>query len=157
MSWASWLVWGFGATVLLTAMLATSQAVNLTRMNIPYMLGTMFTPDRDRARIVGTLVHLINGWIFALLYIATFHVWGGATWWRGMLVGFVHAAGVLTFALPVLPSIHPRMASEERGPTVTRQLEPPGFAALHYGLPTPVSVVLAHVAFGAILGTFCHA
>jgi hypothetical protein len=46
------------------------------------------------------------------------------------------------------------MASETSGPTVVRALEPPGFLALHYGSRTPISVVLAHAVFGAILGSF---
>jgi len=37
-----------------------------------------------------------------------------------------------------------------------RQLEPPGFLGLHYGIQTPISIVLAHVAFGAVLGGFYH-
>jgi hypothetical protein len=61
---------------------------------------------------------------------------------------------VLAAAMPVLPALHPRMASETRGPTVVRQLEPPGFLALHYGTRTPVSVVIAHVVFGIVLGVF---
>jgi hypothetical protein len=44
------------------------------------------------------------------------------------------------------------MASEEQGPTVTRQLEPPGPLALHYGTSTPLFVVLGHAAYGIILG-----
>jgi hypothetical protein len=46
------------------------------------------------------------------------------------------------------------MASETRGPTVVRMLEPPGFLGQHYGVRTPISVLLAHVVFGAILGGF---
>jgi hypothetical protein len=61
---------------------------------------------------------------------------------------------VLTAALPTLPGLHPRMASEQRGPTPTRQLEPPGFLALNYGRRTPLSVVLAHLLYGGILGAF---
>ena len=53
-----------------------------------------------------------------------------------------------------MPGVHPRMASELRGPTVARQLEPPGFLALNYGVRTPISVLIAHVAFGAMLGGF---
>jgi hypothetical protein len=56
--------------------------------------------------------------------------------------------------MPALPGMHPRMASEQRGPEVVRVLEPPGFLALNYGVPTPVSVVLAHVLYGALLGFF---
>jgi hypothetical protein len=50
--------------------------------------------------------------------------------------------------------MHPRMAGETRGPTPTRQLEPPGFFALNYGRSSPVVVLLAHLAYGAILGAF---
>jgi len=46
------------------------------------------------------------------------------------------------------------MASELHGPTVTRQLEPPGFLARNYGVQTAPFVVLAHVAYGMILGAF---
>jgi hypothetical protein len=154
MNWGSWLLWGFVATVVLTAILAGSQGLGLTRMNIPYLLGTMFTPNRDQAKPIGTLVHLVNGWLFSLLYVAAFHAWGQATWWLGALTGVVHAGFVLTAGMAMLPGLHPRMASEQRGPTVVRQLEPPGFLALHYGVRTPVSVVVAHAVFGAILGGF---
>jgi hypothetical protein len=61
---------------------------------------------------------------------------------------------VLSVALPVLPGMHPRMASELHGPTVVRVLEPPGFLGLNYGLRTPVSVLLAHAVYGALLGAF---
>ncbi len=53
-----------------------------------------------------------------------------------------------------MPALHLRMASEQHGPTPTRQLEPPGFLALHYGGRTPLSVILAHLIYGGILGTF---
>jgi hypothetical protein len=154
MNVGAWLLWGFGATVVLTTMLTASQGVGLMRMNLPYLLGTMFTPDRDRAKLLGVGLHLLNGWAFSLLYVAAFHAWGGPSLVRGALVGLAHAGFVLTAGMLTLPALHPRMASETRGPSVTPQLEPPGFLALHYGAPTPVSVLLAHVVFGAILGGF---
>lgn len=154
MSWGGWLVWGFAATVLLTAIMAGSQGLGLTRMNLPYLLGTMITPDRDRAKTIGVALHLVNGWVFSLVYVAAFAVWGGPAWWKGALIGLVHALFVLTAGMAALPGLHPRMASERRGPTVVRGLEPPGFLALHYGLRTPISVVLAHLLFGIVLGAF---
>jgi uncharacterized membrane protein YagU involved in acid resistance len=150
----SWLIWGFAATILLTSLLAGSQSAGLTRMNLPFLLGTMVTPNRDRATVLGVLLHVINGWIFSLVYVLAFHTWGGPTWWKGAVIGAVHATFVLVALMPALPGMHPRMASEHHGPTVVRQLEPPGFLALHYGRRTPISVVLAHVAFGIILGAF---
>jgi uncharacterized membrane protein YagU involved in acid resistance len=154
MNWGSWLLWGFVSTVVLTLIIAGSQGLGMTRMNMSYMLGTILTPNRDRAKLIGILVHFINGWVFSLIYVSAFHAWGAATWWLGALTGLVHAAFVLTVALPALPSIHPRMANEQYGPTVVRQLEPPGFLGMHYGIQTPISIVIAHVAFGAILGAF---
>jgi uncharacterized membrane protein YagU involved in acid resistance len=112
----------------------------------------MVTGDRDRAKLIGFLLHVVNGWIFAFVYVAAFQSWRRATWWLGALIGLVHSLFVLAAALPVLPTLHPRMANEQRGPTPTRQLEPPGFLGLHYGARTPLSVVLAHLVYGAILG-----
>ncbi len=154
MNWGAWLIWGFAATVVLTSTMAGSQWLGITRMNLPYMLGTMFTPSRDRAKLVGAALHFLNGMALSLVYVATFHVWGAASWWLGVLVGLAHSTFVLTVVMPNLPSIHPRMATEEYGPTVVRQLEPPGFMGLHYGVRTPLSVVFAHVLFGLILGLF---
>jgi uncharacterized membrane protein YagU involved in acid resistance len=153
MNAGSWLFWGFGATIVLTTILAASQGLGLTRMNLPYLLGTMVTSDRDRAKVVGIAIHAVNGLLFSVVYVIGFHLWGGPTWWRGLAIGAVHATFVLVVVMPALPGMHPRMASELSGPTVVRGLEPPGFLALHYGRRTPISVMFAHVVFGAILGT----
>lgn len=154
MNVASWVLWGFAATVVLTTILAGSQGLGLTRMNLPYLLGTLVTPDRDRAKLVGILIHLLNGWLLSLVYLGLFRGWGGGGVGRGLIVGAIHAAFVLAVVIPALPGIHPRMAGEQHGPTRRRQLEPPGFLALNYGYQTPVSVLLAHLVFGAILGGF---
>lgn len=154
MNWASWLITGFLSTLVLTSILAGSQGLGLTRMNIPYMLGTMFTPNRDRAKIIGIFFHIANGLIFSLIYILAFEVFDIASWLFGGILGFIHGIFVLTVGIPILPGIHPRMASEQQGPTVVRQLEPPGFMVRNYGIQTPVSVIVAHVIFGCILGGF---
>ncbi len=157
MNHGSWLIWGLAATALLTIVSAGSQGLGLTRMNLPYMLGTMFTLDRDRAKSLGVVIHMVDGWVFSALYVAMFHLWGGPAWWKGAAIGLVHAAFVLVVAMPAMPGIHPRMASESRGPTVVRQLEPPGFLALHYGRPTPISIAIGHLVFGLVLGVFYRA
>jgi hypothetical protein len=33
-------------------------------------------------------------------------------------------------------------------------LEPPGFFALNYGYRTPLAVLIAHIAYGMVLGGF---
>jgi hypothetical protein len=56
--------------------------------------------------------------------------------------------------MPALPGMHPRMVSEQFPSSRVRQLEPPGFLGLHYGVRTPLSVLASHLVFGAILGLF---
>lgn len=36
-------------------------------------------------------------------------------------------------------------------------LEPPGFMLLNYGRATPIATVLAHMAYGAVIGCFVGA
>ena len=67
-------------------------------------------------------------------------------------MGIVHALVLLVVLLPLLPHMHPRMASEYDGPSYRRRLQPPGFLGLNYGYRTPLATVLAHAAYGAILG-----
>jgi hypothetical protein len=148
----AWAVWGFGATVVLTTILAGSQGVGLTRMSLPWLLGAMFTPDRDRARAIGILVHLANGWLFSLVYFGAFAAAGAASPAFGAAIGLAHGLFVATLGLPALPAFHPRMARPHAGPTTERRLEPPGFLARNYGWSTGAVLVLAHVVFGAILG-----
>lgn len=148
------LLWGFAATLVLTTLLAGSVAAGLSRMSLPYILGTMVTPDRDRAQLYGFLLQLVYGWACAILYALAFEEWGRADWWSGAMIGVIHGLAVLTVALPVLPGLHPRMASEQRGPEPTRALEPPGFMGLHYGRSTPLATLIAHVVYGTILGGF---
>lgn len=148
------LLWGFVGTLVLTTVMSGSQALGYSRMSIPFMLGAMFTPSRDAAPVTGFGMHLVMGWLFAFLYAAGFESLGMATWWLGALGGLVHALVVLVALMPLLPSFHPRMASERRGPDPTRALEPPGFLALNYGRRTPLVSILAHLTYGTILGAF---
>ena len=101
MSLGEWALWGFVATVVLTTILAASQGLGLTRMSIPLLLGTVFTGQHDRAKLIGVAAHLVNGWVFALLYLALFRAWGGGGLLRGAAIGAPHALFVLTVALPV--------------------------------------------------------
>ena len=67
MNWTSWLIWGFAATAVLTTLMAGSEGAGITRMNIPHMLGTMFTPNRDRAKVYGEGLHFLNAWVFSIV------------------------------------------------------------------------------------------
>ena len=147
---------GFAATIVLTTMLSASQGLGYTRMSIPFLLGTIFTPGRDRAMVIGAAVHLLDGLIFALLYGAVFESLGRATVPLGALGGLIQALFVLTVGMVVLPGLHPHMVSEYYGPTPNRVLQPPGFLALNYGRRTPLVTILAHIVYGAMIGGLYH-
>ncbi|HZR58692.1 MAG TPA: hypothetical protein VFA74_17615 [Terriglobales bacterium] len=156
MNWESWLFSGFLATLAVSTILSGSQGLGLTRMNIPYMIGTTVTSDREKAKAYGFILHVLNGWVFSIIYVLIFEDRHYANWWFGLLLGLAHALFVLTVGMSLIPGMHPRMASEQHGPNAVRQLEPPGFMALNYGYQTPLSVILSHAAFGAILGSLYH-
>src|SRR5262245_41038374 len=95
MNLPSILLWGFVSTAILTTIMSASQGLGLSRMSLPFMLGTIFTPDYGRASVLGFLVHFLNGWIFSLIYALAFESWHRATWWLGAGIGLVHGLFVL--------------------------------------------------------------
>ena len=68
-------VWGLFAT----ALLALSQQVGWSRMSIPFMLSTAFSPRRGHAMTAGFVIHFALGCAFALLYMLAFESLGLAT------------------------------------------------------------------------------
>lgn len=152
MDWAGWAFFGLLATTVLTALMISAQLTGLSRLDLPLILGTVVTPDPDRARAAGFVIHLLVGQAFALGYAACFALLGRATWWLGLLLGALHGAIALTVLIPVLVGIHPRMASNRAGPESTAVLEPPGLLGLNYGAQTPLVTFFAHLAYGIALG-----
>ncbi len=148
------MLWGFVATLVLTTILSGSQGLRLTRMSIPLMLGTLVTGNLDRVKRYGFGIHFVNGWLFSVLYGLVFEALGRATWWIGASLGLLHGLFILTVLMPLMPSFHPRMASEYQQPEPTRLLEPPGFMALNYGRRTPLVTLAAHLVYGVTLGAF---
>jgi hypothetical protein len=152
MDWAGWAVFGVLATVLLTSVLLAAQLSGWTRLDLPLILGTLVVGDPDQARAVGFVLHVAAGQFFAPFYAAGFAALDRSDWWLGALFGAVHALVALTVLVPLLPGVHPRMASERAGPDSIATLEPPGLLALNYGASTPAVTLAAHLVYGAVLG-----
>jgi hypothetical protein len=148
----SMMIWGLVATVAMTTILQGAQGLGLSRLSLPFLAGTFFTGDRRWAVIVGFVFYVIGGWLFAFLYFVLFASVGLYTWWFGGLAGLLHGLFLLSCGLPLLPHIHPRMASEYDGASAIRQLEPPGFMGLNYGHRTPLTTLAGQTLYGAVLG-----
>jgi hypothetical protein len=146
---------GIVGTVVLTSGLRVAQAAGWTRMDIPLLLGTIFSDNRSRASAIGYALHFVNGVLFALVYYAIFKAVGHAGWGFGAALGVVHAAfagGALVTVL--LPVIHPRMGTPWSDAEETPLLEPPGFMLMNYGRRTSFWTLVVHIAYGAIVGGF---
>ena len=157
MDWSGWALFGLLATALLTSVMIIAQLGGWTRLDIPLLLGTMITENPDRARVVGFGMHLVIGEAFALGYAASFALLDNSTWWLGALLALVHTAVALTILVPLLPGVHPRMASNRAGPATKTLLEPPGLLGLNYGVETPAVAIVSHLAFGIALGLLLSA
>lgn len=150
--WGDVLLWGLLATIAMTTILHASQGMGLSRLSLSFLAGTWVTADRGWANVLGFVIYTIGGWLFAIIYVLVFLSFGHGTWWVGGLLGLLHGLFLLTVALPLLPYVHPRIASEYDGPTARERLEPPGFLGLNYGYRTPFTTLLAQTVYGVILG-----
>jgi hypothetical protein len=146
---------GFVGTLLLTTVLRAGSELRLTRIDLPFLLGTVFTDDRSRAKAIGYLLHFVNGLVFALLYYAIFRAIGEASWWLGALFGLAHGLFAGTALVNILlPVVHPRMGTPASTTNRLALLEPPGFMMLNYGLGTPLLSLAAHALYGTLVGGF---
>ncbi len=144
---------GFVGTLVLTTALRTANELGLTRVDLPFLLGTAFTGDRARAKAIGYLLHLLAGEVFALIYYAIFAAIDTGGWLVGALFGLLHGVVSATALVNILlPVVHPRMGSTLSAADSAPLLEPPGFLMRNYGRGTPIATVLAHIAYGAIVG-----
>ena len=146
---------GFVGTLVLTSVLRAGNELNLTRMDLPFLLGTAFTTDRTTAKAVGYVLHFLAGLAFALAYYLISLAIGQSGWWLGAAFGLVHGLFSGTALVDtLLPLMHPHMGKPSTAAPDVALLEPPGFMMLNYGLQTPLVSLLAHIAYGTLVGGF---
>lgn len=150
--WPAIALWGLIASGAMATALEAARQLGFSRMSLPFLFGTFLTMHRMWAMVLGYLVYLLGGWVFAFLYALVMHDLGAASWWSGALMGLGHGAFLVTVFLPLLPFLHPNLATHYDGPAALSRLEPPGPFGLNYGHATPVTTMAAQVLFGVIFG-----
>jgi hypothetical protein len=153
MLFRSALAGGFIGTMLLTTIVRAASELGWTRMDLAFLLGTMITDHRRKAKAMGYALFFAFGLAFALVYAACFAALGSAGWRLGALFGALHAVFVCTVVVNVLlPVVHPRIGTPETAADEVALVEPPGFLMLNYGRSTFLITLAAHIAYGIVLG-----
>jgi hypothetical protein len=140
------IVAGLVATAVMTGLMYVGRSMGMP-MDMPRMLGLMFTGPENSGKVYGTgmVVHFMMGVIFAIIYILVLEVLGvSATWLWGAVLGAVHGV-VAGGALGMMPAMHPRMGEGQA-------LAAPGMFGTNYGTMVPAGVLMLHIVFGATIG-----
>lgn len=151
-TWPAIALWGLIASGAMATVLEGSRLLGFSRISLPFLFGTFFTMQRAPAVILGYVAYLLGGWLFAILYALVLHDFAAGTWWIGALMGLAHGVFLVAVFLPLLPFLHPNVASHYGGPAALAQLEPPGPFGLNYGHATPATTIAAQVLYGLIFG-----
>lgn len=153
------LVAGFAGTAVMSVMMKMSASMGMTDMPpMELVTGAMLTGDETRAKQVGTFIHwiMLGTVVFGLGYAAVFTAVDDAGVVTGLLVGALHGIVVGLVFMPMMPTMHPRMAADAPidGTVGTVdgavQLSAPGVFGARWGSMTPVGLVLGHVVYGIV-------
>jgi len=142
--------WGkaFGAgvvgAVVMTILLSGAIAANFRVLDFSMMWGTLVgLPIGTAAWVVGFVIHLLVGGIFALIYAVVFSVFSGAGALRGGAIGVVHAL-ITGIVLPLLPLVHPLMNNG--------YIRSPGPYFSGHGISGILFYFGIHIVFGMVVG-----
>jgi hypothetical protein len=150
---ASAIAAGFVGTLVMTTIMRGAGEFGMTRMDFALLLGTTVSDNRRRARALGYVFHFVIGVGFALAYAAFFQIVGRGGWTTGALLGALHAVFDGTVLVNVLlPVVHPRIGTPETAAHEIALVEPPGFLMLNYGRNSFLVALVAHMAYGAVVG-----
>lgn len=140
------------ATLAMACLTEGAQLLGFSRISLPFLMGTMVSGRRDRAMVYGFMLYIAGGLVFSIFYALALDALRLSGAFAGAALGALHGLFLVSVFLPLLPHIHPRMATQYDGPTAARRLEPPGPFGLNYGRQTPIIAVGAQIVYGAILG-----
>jgi len=139
---------GFVATLIMTALMEMGRRGSMTSMDIALLVGGMLTKDEPKARRVGMVLHIamMGTVVFGIGYALLFQAFDSDSVVTGLVIGLVHGAAVGVIGMPMIAGIHPRMRADAGGFT----MEAPGVFGVHYGVGTPLGLVMGHAVYGVV-------
>lgn len=139
---------GAVATLLLSALLFLGPVFGIPFVDIPHLMGGVFTGHADAAFWLGFWIFFLGGWlVFPVLFVAFWPMLPGeneVTFVHGVVKG-VAWGGVLWVLSGLLLPVLGWLGRLEG-------LENPGLFALGEGALAALGVLLGHLAYGAALG-----
>ena len=134
---------GVVGALVMSVLMALARSMGM-QVNLEMMLGTMMGgPPSPTKWIMGFVMHLIIGGLWALVYAAGFeYLTHRASWAIGLGFALVHAliAGVF---MGMMPAIHP---------LIPEMMPAPGAFMAHLGLMGVIAEFMLHLIYGAIVG-----
>lgn len=145
MDWGSAIWAGLAATAVMTVLMYLGGAMGM-KMDIPRTLGLMVVgPDNPALVVVGLMLHVMMGVVFAIIYAVLFDLFNiDPSWLWGAIFGGAHGI-IAGMAMGMMPMVHPRMGPD-------KPLAAPGMFGRNLGAMVPVGFILLHIIFGAVVG-----
>jgi uncharacterized membrane protein YagU involved in acid resistance len=132
---------GIVATLVFTAVLVMAPKMGMPKMDIINLLGSMFSAKSNP--VLGWMLHLIMGIVFALSYAFLWSLgFGVATWGIGLIFGAVHWL-IVGMIMGMIPMMHAGIKSGA--------LKAPGlWMTNNGGVMAFVGGLIGHAIFGAV-------
>ena len=134
---------GVMGALVMSFLIALARGLGM-QVNLEMMLGTMLGGPPSLSKwVMGFVMHLIIGGLWALLYAAGFeYLTHHASWVIGLGFAMIHAliAGVF---MGIMPAIHP---------LIPAMMPAPGAFMAHLGLMGVIAEFMLHLIYGAIVG-----
>lgn len=144
---AGWaILGGFLGTVAFSVLMFAGPMMGMPPMDLPTMLGTMFTTNMSPAFWIGLVMHFFIGSVILALVYSFFvaNALPGPSWLRGVVYGVGVWVVAMAVVMPMIGAIHPLVAAG--------MMPAPGFFVSSMGPMAAVGSLIGHLVYGAILG-----
>lgn len=137
---------GFLGTVAFTVLVYMAPMMGLPPMDLPTLLGAMFTTNMSLAFAIGLVMHFLFGSAILAMAYSFFvaNALPGPSWLKGVIYGVGVWLVAMAVLMPMVGIVHPLVASG--------MMKAPGFFLGSMGPMAAVGSLIAHLAYGALLG-----
>ena len=132
---------GIVGTIVLSLVMVVAPLMGMPKMDIVGLLSTMFGKPN---RILGWMIHLMMGVVFALIYAFLWSLgFGNPNWLIGLIFGGVHWL-IVGLIMAMIPLMHAGIKSGE--------VDPPGLWMTNQGgMMAFLGGLMGHMIFGLVV------